>query len=87
MHLITYSYTELGRMAPKKNKAQQYSNESLETALRLIREKQISKRQASIKYGIPRTTLIDKIKGKYRPGKGKGRDPFLSEEEELSLVK
>ena len=49
-------------MTPKKKTVQLYSNESLETALKLISENKILKRQASIRYEIPRTTLIDKVK-------------------------
>lgn len=72
-------------MAPYKHQPK-YTSEDLEAALNGIRKKEISKNAASKKYGIPRTTLIDKIVGKYRPGKTKGRDPFLSETEELALV-
>ena len=72
-------------MAPRK-KSSNYSEEALSDALQAIRSGALSKRAASVKFGIPRSTLIDKTAGKYRPGKTKGRDPFLSDAEELSLV-
>ena len=59
----------------------------LAEALNAIIDKGMSKKAASIKFGISRTTLIDKVAHKYRPGKKKGRDPFLTEEEETSIVK
>lgn len=62
-----------------------YSIENITCALNAI-SNGMSQREAAKKYSIPRATLYDKIKGKYREGKGKGRDPFLSDAEERSLV-
>ena len=64
-----------------------YTEDALAEALNAIIDKGMSKKAASIKFGISRTTLIDKVAHKYRPGKKKGRDPFLTEEEETSIVK
>ena len=47
----------------------------------------MSRKKASEKFGVPRSTLGDKIIGKYREGKKPGRDPFLSVEEEDSHVR
>ena len=46
----------------------------------------MSKRGAAKRYNIPKMTLHDRITGKYREGKGRGRDPPLSEGEEGSIV-
>lgn len=72
---------------PVKKKKQQpsYSDENVKCALNAV-SNGMSQREACKKFSIPRATLYDKIKGKYREGKGKGRDPFLSNEEEASLV-
>ena len=74
-------------MDPKLKKTHKYSEETLQTALREIRNKVISKIFASKKYGIPKTTLIDKTVGKYEKEKRLGRDPFLTEDEEKCLMK
>ena len=52
------------------------SNENFQCALKAI-SNGMSQREAARKFSIPRATLYDKIKGKYREGKGKGRDPFF----------
>ena len=72
-------------MAPKKNG--KYKDVALENALKSIRNGQLSANKASQKFGIPRSTLGDKLRGKYRPGKPVGRDPYLTQEEEKSIVK
>ena len=57
-------------MAPKKNTSN-YTKDALNQALQAIQSKTLSKRAASLRYGIPRTTLFDKTAGKYRKGRGK----------------
>ena len=52
-----------------KAKRKLYSDSDLVKALSDIDTKTISIRQASIKYGIPKTTLCDKIKGRYASNK------------------
>lgn len=73
-------------MPPTRTKTSSTTDKNVNFALDAI-SKGMSQREASKKYGIARSTLYDKIHGKYRPGKGKGRDPFLSEVEEQSLVR
>lgn len=51
------------------------------------RKGECQKKKASVFFGVPRTTLIDKINGRYRPGSKIGRDPYLSKEEEDKIVK
>jgi len=49
--------------------------------------KGMSQRKAAVTFSLPRSTIYDRMKGRYRAGKSRGRDPFLSETEELSLVR
>lgn len=58
-----------------------YSEESLENALRDIRSRNLTQRQTSVKYGIPRSTLKYKLKGAHA-GKPGGPTIFSQEEEE-----
>ena len=71
-------------MAPKF-KQPPYSNESMNAAIRAVMYG-MSKRSAAKQFDVPRTTLNDKISGRYREGKRRGRDPFLKEDEESALV-
>ena len=71
-------------MAPTSRS--KYSKEALDAALAAVRNG-MAKREAAKKFGIPRTSLYDALNNKYREGKGKGRDPYLGEENEESLVK
>ena len=71
-------------MAPVK-KILNYSNEQLNNALNAI-SKGISKKMAAAMFKVPRTTLINKIQGRYRDGKRIGRDPYLSCDEEGAIV-
>ena len=74
-------------MPPKKHKKNiQYSSENMKLAITAVKSKAMSKSKAAITYGVPRTTLNDKISERYRPGKCVGRDPFLSEAEERDIV-
>jgi len=59
-----------------------YSEEKLENALNDIRARNITQRQASVKYGIPRSTLKYKLKGAHG-GKPGGPTVFTQQEEEM----
>ena len=59
----------------------------MDKAIKEIKDGNLSANKASKKYGIPRSTLGDKLRGKYREGKSIGRDPFLSQDEEKAIVK
>ena len=72
-------------MAPVKKTAR-YSPQDVLRALTAI-SKGSSIKKAGKTYNIPASTLQDKVRGKYRLGKSRGRDPFLSEKDEESLVK
>ena len=58
-------------MAPgrKKEHRNAYSSLDLEKAMEAVTSGQMSKRAAALKFSVPRTTLVDKLSGKYRLGK------------------
>lgn len=74
-------------MAPTNRKIVNYPEERMQAAINGVLKGGLSKREAAKKYAIPRTTLMDKLSGRYREGKSIGRDPFLTKEEEESIVK
>lgn len=66
----------------------QYSEESLKTAIKDIRDGLTSIKGASKKYGVPRSTIQDRIHGRIAEGARKmGPPTILSSAEELRLVK
>ena len=69
-----------------KVKKYQYDSLKRDDAIQAVRDG-MSKNATAKLYGVPRTTLNDKISGKYREGKRAGRDPFLSSEEETEIVR
>ena len=74
-------------MAPKVKKIAAYPKERIQAAVNAVLTGGLSKRQAAKKYEIPRTTLIDRIAGRWREGKSIGRDPFLAADEEDCIVR
>ena len=72
-------------MAPKV--IIKYHSSKMDKALEELKRGNISINKAAKKYSVPRSTLGDKIRGKYRDGKKIGRDPYLFQEEEKSIVK
>ncbi|XP_012939228.2 uncharacterized protein LOC106012062 [Aplysia californica] len=72
-------------MTKPKGPAGKYSQSSVEKALDAIQSKSLSIRQAAQTYGVPRSTLMDKLSGKY-PVK-RVAHTVLTEEEETKLVK
>lgn len=63
-------------MAPHRNKKIKYSSENLIEAIAEIKASKLSVRQASEKYGIPKTTLGDRASGR-RPFSIKNRGEHL----------
>lgn len=74
-------------MAPiLKRPIHNYTATALSTALSAIREG-MGLNAASRKYGVPRGTLQDRLKGRVREGPRRmGRDPYLTRTEEEKLV-
>lgn len=76
-------------MSTKKLKKKNftYTTESLQKALKEIRENEIPIREASRKYGIPRCTLEDRLSGRRTDQiKKQGPEPVLGEEGEKKVV-
>ena len=53
-----------------------YSNSNVDKAIKEIKAGKLSANQASKKYGIPKSTLGNKLRGKCRQRKPMGRDPY-----------
>lgn len=74
-----------GKSSPKKRR--QYAPEQMALAIEAVRENKMSKKQASKIFGVPRTTLLDKLSGRVPEGPvSPGTRPTLTEAEEKTLV-
>ena len=73
-------------MAPVRKKICNYSEEAMKAAVRAV-QNGMGKKTAAKRFNVPRSTIADKISGRYREGKRIGRDPYLSENEELEIVR
>ena len=70
-------------MPPKFN----YNHEAMQNALDAVEKGGMSKRKASKCFGVPRTTLSDKLSGRTPRERKMGHSPILTEQEEHDLVK
>ena len=68
---------------PKKYK--QWTDESMQGALKAVAEG-MGVNRAALEYGVPRTTLKDRVAGRVQHGCKSGRSPYLTLEEEQELV-
>ena len=66
--------------------SQQYSEETLQEAVRLVQEEGWSYGEAQKATGVPKTTIYNYNKSAVISKKRKGRDTVLTREEELCLV-
>ncbi|XP_060791261.1 homeobox and leucine zipper encoding b isoform X2 [Neoarius graeffei] len=67
-------------------KRMKYTAEQMQLAIEMVRTGNMSKKEAALTYGVPRSTLIDKLSGRV-PEVGKpGPDTVLSAAEERALV-
>lgn len=67
-------------------KYRRYSPSKLEAAVNMVRSGAMSRKKASMSFGVPRTTLIDKLSGKTTLGVNPGRSTVLTKAEETVLV-
>ncbi len=76
---------------PKKpnrpTKLRIWSNESMIAAMDAVKNGLLGVNRAAMEFGVPKTTLKDRIAGRVIHGTNIGRDPFLSKQEEEELVK
>ena len=63
-------------------KLRQWSDESM---LGAVREGEFGVNRAALEYGVPRTTLKDRLSGRVTHGSQSGAKPYLSREEEKEL--
>ena len=70
---------------PKIRPILQYDDKRMQEAIRAV-EGGMPKKTAARTFGVPRSTLADKINGKSPHHRKMGRDPFLSAEEEARIV-
>ena len=63
-----YTYTKLTcSMAPIRKPKLQYSNDNWLEAIAEVKMRTLSTREAANKYGVPQSTIMDRIKGRYAP--------------------
>jgi len=52
----------------------------------MVEAESMSRKKAVLAYGVPRTTLIDKLSGRYSLGSLPGRNTVLTQAEEITLA-
>ncbi len=67
-------------------KLREWSDESMLGAIQAVREGTFGVNRAALEYGVPKTTLNDRISGRVVHGASMGAQPYLSREEEGELV-
>ena len=72
-------------MSDKTNKRKRWSNQSMCLAMKAVNEKHSSISQAARDYGVPCTTLHDRLSSKITHGVNPGPRPYLSKCEENDL--
>ena len=68
------------------SKTRRYSPSKLVAAVQMVESGAMSRKKAAVTFGVPRTTLIDKLSGRYKLGSTPGRSTVLTKAEELNLV-
>ena len=63
-----------------------WSNESMVEAMKAVKEGQFGVNRATLEYGVPKTTLKDRLNGRVIHGTNMGPTPYLTYEEEKELV-
>jgi len=59
----------------------------MEMALRDVTKGVLGVRRAALEYGVPKSTLSDRVTGRVRPGSKSGAPRYLNDEEEEELVR
>ena len=68
-------------------KRKQWSNRQMEEAMKAVHKGDTGINQAAREYGIPRTTLKDRVSGRVKHDTKSGPQPYLSVDEETELAK
>lgn len=69
-----------------KNKYQQYNSDDLKAAVEAVRTKQMSVRAAATTYGVPKTTISDRITHRVDDDVKNGRPPLIPIDIEKGMV-
>ena len=80
-----YSQLHMKQFRPIKYKP--WDDDSMQKALEAVTDDGLSVRRAAIEYGVPRSTLGDRVSGRVCHGIVSGPPRYLSEQEEEELVK
>ena len=67
-------------------KRKEWSEKSMELALRDVTNGVMGVRRAALEYNVPKSTLSDRVTGRVRPGARSGASRYLEEEEEEEIV-
>ena len=67
-------------------KLRKWSNESMLSDLKVVKEGRMGVNRAALSYGVPRTTLKDRVTGRVLHGSNFSPQPYLTTEEEKQLV-
>lgn len=70
----------------EKVRRKQWRDEDMRAAIVAVTDDKIGVSTAATKYGVPRKTLDDRVKGRVRHGVNPGAKAVLTSEEESSLV-
>ncbi|KAJ8930636.1 hypothetical protein NQ314_016551 [Rhamnusium bicolor] len=74
-------------ISQSKRPIHQYTEEALSDALKAVREEKISVREAGRRFGVPKTTILDRLSGRIKQGPRKmGPNTVLTADEEIELV-
>ena len=76
----------MSRQVGVKKRRKQYEQSSMVLALQMVRNGTMTQRQAALSYGVPRTTLMDKLHGRTPETCRPGPPPAISEADERKLA-
>ena len=79
----TAAVAEIANNRPKKYK--KWTEDSMARAMRCVMEGELGVNRAADQFGVPRTTLKDRMSGRVTHGSKSGPAPYLTEEEEGEL--
>ena len=83
----TDTHAESGKRECKRpSKLKQWSDESMRGAMEAVKGGLMGVNRASREFGVPRTTLRDRISGHVQHGSKSGPMPYLTEEEDQELA-
>ena len=71
--------------SPRKVKRKQWTNEQMEKAMKAVASGECGVNRAALDYGVPRTTLKDRLSGRVEHGRKPGQAPYLNAVEEKEL--